>query len=392
MAGSPTASAEPIDTVVAVSRDRVTRLAMRQPEGVGLGDAGREEAQTLLEGLLAAERAQTGAPPPPPAPVATTDPVTTFAPLAFIHSDENVPPTSVDYFLQHAWLMWSEAGKRPDYVFALGRNVPPRQRKAADLAGTVDLARLKRGGYSYRVAGAQCDKTGPICKSTDFTRPFSLGGRPPGLGRTEGFYLDLDDAYRHPKPSTSRRSGQLVLSGVPVYFERHAEGSGERITYWFFYPLSLPPGVRHIGDFLSHEGDWERMSILVRHGPGAGRWTPVSARFHEHDTHTDLPWADVRKAPGADGVATHPVAYIGRGSHATYSRPGRYEQVFKPGGHRIIAVQDDARHVAPLELFLEPLRPTGRHRDLHVSHGSSPSLTGDIPAASGPSVLRCGAL
>jgi hypothetical protein len=340
-AGAPTTSAEDVNTIVAVSRDRVTRLAIRQPEGTGTADAGREEAQTLLENLVA-QRAVTGG-AAPQAAVATSDRVSTFAPLAFLHSEETVPPTSVDYFLDNSWVMWAEAGKCPDYVYALGRNAAPADRKPAQLIGKVDAAGLGSGGYRHPADGETCNDKGPAYKSSDFTRPYSPNGRATGLDPTQGFYLDLDDSKRHPHESTSQQNGQKVLNPVPMYYEQHAEGDGERITYWFFYPLSLLPGVSHVGDFLSHEGDWERMSVFVRPGPSAGQWIPVSARYHEHDTHIDIPWADVRKAPGPNGLATHPLAYVGRGSHATYPRPGHYEQVFKPGSRRIIAVQDDAR-------------------------------------------------
>jgi hypothetical protein len=144
------------------------------------------------------------------------------------------------------------------------------------------------------------------------------------------------------------KDGQRVLEPTPVYFERHDEVgeaglSNVRITYWFFYTFSSPTGkTDRTGLATGHEGDWERISVLT-HRTGDDLWLPLSVRFHEHDTSVDVPWERVRKAPDEAGVTTHPRAYVAKGSHATYRRPGRFSQILRRGGVEILAVRDEAQ-------------------------------------------------
>lgn len=333
-------SAEPVESFVSVSRSRVERMALRRPSGLGLDDAGREQAQSLLEDLLAQQRVTRGERPPVVDPVATDDPASTFAPVLSLHPDEPVSPTSVDEFLRNSWLVWAHEGGCRDFSFALNAHARPDDRRRP---GSASPRRLGNGGYAHR---AGCDHGGTRFDTSDFTRPFA--GEREGLRGAEGFYLDLRDGARTPKPRTTHQNEQLILQEVPVYFERHPEADGERITYWFFYPFSIPPGG---GSSVAHEGDWERISVLVRPA-GRGHFTPDSVRFHQHDTNVDVPWADVRKAPNENGLPTRPRAYVARGSHATYRRPGRFSQVLERAGRRIVTVHDEARSCPECPLWL----------------------------------------
>jgi hypothetical protein len=340
--GSARVSSEPIETVVAIPRDRVLRMALRGPAGLSEADAGREQAQSALEELIAQER-------PPPAdarvaPVATEDPVKTFAPLVHLHSRERIAPTSVDYVRSSSRLVWVHRGGCRDYLPALDRHLDDDDARRVRIPRPVDAARLGNGGYAHTANAKGCRERGRPFKSTEFTRPHGGEGRAQDLlSAREGFALDLENARRRPRPSVTRSSGEAILNPVPVYYERHPVADGERITYWFFYPLSQPPGSERVTRFFVHEGDWERMSVLVRPEPGGRRWTPVSVRYHLHDEHRDIAWTDVRKGPDEDGRQTHPVGFVAVGSHATYHRPGRFENVFDAGGRRLFKVFDDAR-------------------------------------------------
>ncbi|MGH3992873.1 MAG: hypothetical protein ACRDSN_10475, partial [Pseudonocardiaceae bacterium] len=317
-------SADPVEAVVSVSSERVLRMALRAPAGLGLADEGREQAERLLEDLIVEQRAASGELPPAAAPVDTDDPARTFAPLVSLHSSEPVAPTSVDYFLRASRLLWSFRGCAPKVL-------------SRDLTSAEQQDKLGDGGFRQ---AARCGDRGPVYRSNDYTRPY--GERRKGLVGREGFYLDLENGRRKPEARAETQGGQQVLSGVPVYYERHPESDtaveDERITYWFFYPLSLSPGT----DKVTHEGDWERVSVLVR-PVSEGRWTPVSVRYHEHNSHVDVPWADVRTAPDEEGRATHPRAYVAKGSHATYRRAGKFVQVLARAGFEVIRVNDDAR-------------------------------------------------
>lgn len=323
-------SAEPVEAIVSVSSDRVMRMALRAPSGLGLGDAGREEAETLLEDMIIERRA--GSDPPPAEPIPAKNPVPVFAPLVSLHSKEPIAPTDVLYFFKHSQLKWAQASSC----------------RTHDVLVDARIGEGKRYEAINEHRRPSCrDPDGATYGAGEYTRPygekrvFPRTKRPELKGR-EGFYLDLDNSreIRRPKLEPDSQGAQRVVKkAVPVYYERHDEDGNHRITYWFFYPYSIPPGGN---DKVAHEGDWERVSVLVDKVED-GLWKPISVRYHEHDTHIDVPWADVRLAPGESGFATHPRAYVAKGSHATYRRPGKHFQVVTVGDREILRAADDAR-------------------------------------------------
>ncbi|MDP1848552.1 MAG: hypothetical protein Q8K79_12235 [Solirubrobacteraceae bacterium] len=327
-------SAEAVDAMVSVARERVTRKAMRAPAGLGEDDAGREQAETLLADLVA-ERAALSGEQPATTPIPTRAPERTFAPLVSLHHAEPIAPGTAEDFLRSSRLLWAFRGCQ-----ARARQL------AAALSTPAQWRDLGEGGFRQ---GARCGE-GDEYTTADVTRPFSrrtFSDRADLVGR-EGFYLDLDDAARTPRMRTGTQGRQRVLKPVPVYFERHDELGDDgitnvRITYWFFYPHSTPTGQADAtGLKLGHEGDWERISVLTRRVDDAS-WLPLSVRFHEHSTSVDVPWARARKVADETGVVSHPRAYVAKGSHATYSHPGRFAQILSRGGREILAVRDDAR-------------------------------------------------
>lgn len=328
-------SAEAVDAMVSVARERVTRKAMRAPAGLGAQDAGREQAESLLADLVAERAARRGERPEEATPIPTRAPERTFAPLVSLHHAEPIAPGTAEDFLRGSRLLWAFRGCQSR-----------ARQHAAGLGEPAQWRDLGRGGFRQ---GARCGE-GDEYTTADVTRPFSrrtFSGRADLVGR-EGFYLDLDDAENTPRMRTATQGRQRVLKPVPVYFERHDELGDDgltnvRITYWFFYPYSTPTGKADAtGLKLGHEGDWERISVLTRQ-VGEGSWVPLSVRFHEHNTSVDVPWARARKVADETGVVSHPRAYVAKGSHATYSHPGRFAQILSRGGREILAVRDDAR-------------------------------------------------
>lgn len=83
------------------------------------------------------------------------------------------------------------------------------------------------------------------------------------------------------------------------------------IQYWIFYnydSLQTWPVTQW------HQSDWEQVSVLVaRHGSVV---RPVEVAFSEHCYGALVPAERVRWINGS-----HPVVYVGRGSHANYPRP-----------------------------------------------------------------------
>ena len=335
---------QPIDRVVELHRDAVTALVMREPVPTD-GDApGRDEGRTLLSDLRLM-----GVDPStiPIDPVTTIDPVATFAPLVNLHVDEGAWPMSAGAFLQHAWLTWSAPGC-PAWIQGSGDadGASGATRDHPELLGRFQVGRLAGvGAYARAPENESCGLGGGARIAADaHTRPWDKGnGRPALLPLREGWALDVRDDWRRPRATIEREGPQQTIRNVPAYFERHPDGDDERITYWFFYGLSHPPGVPAYTERASHEGDWERISVLLQHRPGSSAYLPLSVRFHTHDGHRDVPWrAIVRVAGGSSPALTHPVAYSAVGSHATYWRTGDYAIVVKLADHPALAVHDHA--------------------------------------------------
>ncbi len=317
----------PIDRIAEIRRSRVLALVLREPAGLGSGDSGREQARALLADLRSVTEAGGGA----GAAVQTLDPVATFAPLVSLHAKERSLPTSADDWIGHATLVWKQDGCD------------------ALTLRPVDSARLAgRDPYARRPAARGCgeDPQAAAITAADHTRPFDTKDRPAGLGPREGFALDVDDRWRTPPAKVERVGPQRTLRRAPVYVEQQSDAdNGERrITYWFFYGLSQPPGPASVTRHLEHEGDWERISVLLR-DDGGDRWTPLSVRFHTHDESRDVPWSSVRKSDGDGG--THPFVYSALGSHATYWAAGAYESLPKVGGRPVrLPIRDRANACA----------------------------------------------
>jgi hypothetical protein len=332
---------QPLDRVLELHRDNIRELVLHAPVDTSGDGPGRDEARTLLADLRLAGVTV------PVAPVTTADPVATFAPLVSLHVHEVSWPMTADFFLRHAWLTWSAPGCP---LWIQGAQAGDGAGGAVEdhrvLMGAFDPAKLAGpDAYAHAPVDAHCNAgSGAKVPASAHTRPWDSGnGRPRDLPLREGWALDLDDGARTPAPRLDRDEAQQVLQDVPVYFERHQEGIDERITYWFFYGLSRPPGEPGLTDAVSHEGDWERISVLVQHQPGSATYLPLSVRFHTHDGHRDITWRAVTRiaAAGSPG-ATHPVAYSARGSHATYWRTGDYAIVVKALGRPAFSVEDHA--------------------------------------------------
>lgn len=314
------AASDRVDTVVAVDRERVVRTLLRKPASLRTDEDGRAHVQALA----AAVKGRLDPDPPTVAAPTAADRARIFGPLLHLNVKEPVSPTSADYFLDNGTLQWKhrencrEPGVKPD------------------------AERMGSGGYSHRL---RCDHSGPAFNSEELTRPFD-GNRPAGLEGAEGFYVDLDDRRRRPPLRYKGDGGQRILrnEGVTAYWEEHDAGNGwRRITYWFFYPLSIPPGTEKVGDRFAHEGDWESMSVLLMPDPKKkGNWSPRSVRYSAHQRQIDLPWRRVLKATDGRGRQTHPVGFVAKGSHATYPSPGRYKEVLVAADRRIVEVDDVA--------------------------------------------------
>jgi Vacuolar protein sorting-associated protein 62 len=85
------------------------------------------------------------------------------------------------------------------------------------------------------------------------------------------------------------------------------------LQYWFFYYYN---DKNFLGVGL-HEGDWEMIQLRMgRDG------VPNAATFAQHRDGEAFNWSDLQLRESPDGPV--PVVYVGRGSHASFSRGGEH--------------------------------------------------------------------
>jgi hypothetical protein len=264
-------------------------------------------------------------PPTPPAAVITGDPARAFAPLVHLYENERAKPIGAMQFLEGSSLGMSND---PCFLTETVAVSAMRLRIKRDEPAPVLYPRrlAERDAYRTKVQNPDCVGRQRRSYGTgQHTRPFDAG-RPAGMHPKEGFFLNLLTDRLHGMARYVRDGDQLRVAGMPVYYDRRTErvdGSpGVRITYWLLFGLDAYPEGSPAAS-LTHEGDWERISVLLRRGPRADAWRPVSVRYHAHGSARDVPWESVEVARGsADGPASHPVAYAAGGNHALYPRDG----------------------------------------------------------------------
>jgi hypothetical protein len=315
-------------------------------EGRGKGWAVVAAVAALAMGVFAAGCSESGA--DDVAPVATEEPVGTFAPLISMHPDERWRPTNPIDFVARSTLRWIDS-KCGDVRIAAGPNAGtglPEGRSAPPPAGVPPLDQAKlainKPFYRHEAGEAPGCKGGKTFTTADYTRPFDPE-RPAGIRPDQGFVLDPADLKRHGLAVVRDYRKSPHISLVASYVQRDERHDGQpaiRITYWLLFATHAPQGRSPAIAALAHEGDWERVSVLLRIADGKNRYTPVSVRYHKAGgSYDDVPWQSVTRyrIQPAEG-RTHPAVFAARGSHTPYPKPGSY-----PASERGVAFRDEAR-------------------------------------------------
>jgi hypothetical protein len=232
--------------------------------------------------------------------VETSNPERTFAPLLELAADEPWRPMDARWFIERSIFWFAEDEGCPDRKIAVGHTLPEQWNPEIDWIFPKGLGGWDWPAYYRNPYDARCELNFDYRFYADqLTRPHDPGPRIEGVRPGEGFYLDLVDSARPGPSPDSDRVTELV------YVERTEEGdSGVRLTYWTLYGMhgeSGRPG--------SHEGDWERVHVLL-HDLGDDRYEPVAVQFGEPSEAHEVPWAEVRRAGD-----THPVIRVARATH-----------------------------------------------------------------------------
>jgi Vacuolar protein sorting-associated protein 62 len=256
-------------------------MHVQRHQGRHLGRRRRAAVTTAAVTVAAAVTAASamaivGAAPASGAEPSAPAPVQRYAPLVFLHPDDNDRPMSAESFIRNSSLRWHHDADCDDHRLAARGNV--RQR------------RLGSGRYRHQLADLLCNDHGQRFRSNEHTRP-----RDDNVAGGEGFFLELIDTARGGSGTNAR-----------VYYDFQSQSS---VTYWFLYGFNDAPA-----SLTDHEGDWEQVTVRLN---SSNQATDVA--FYGHGDACRLPWSQVQMTSSG-----HPVAFSARGTHASYHRAGSF--------------------------------------------------------------------
>ena len=129
---------------------------------------------------------------------------------------------------------------------------------------------------------------------------------------------DFLDAHGRDYVADSRRMHGNAQYADRCYGHIVREANGTRwLQYWFFYYYN-DKSFMGIG---LHEGDWEMIQLRLDAND-----TPTIATYAHHSEGEGFRWADLhRRKVGSYEV---PVVYVGRGSHASFAKPGQHQTMW----------------------------------------------------------------
>jgi hypothetical protein len=242
-----------------------------------------------------------------PGPTLPLSVIQQYAPLVYLHSDEQYHPAGPEAFLIRSELRW-RLGKRSRSSRIVGR-------------ASIQAARL---GKNCGPQAFGCYRGPGDFSSSQFTRPHdNASQRPAGLGLKAGFYLS--------PPEDTRAGDQTPPLRTPLYYETSGVKK-TRITYWFFYGYSQPEIVKlprifrkltkRVRNAVSHEGDWENIDVIL-----SSDQKPEAVLFYGHGKPKRKAWPEVCKFAGREVCGTaavgHPIVFSAKGTHASYPNAGK---------------------------------------------------------------------
>lgn len=204
-----------------------------------------------------------------------------YAPILFVHPDEEYGPMSARTTMKHADLDWSHEHCRDDTD-----------------ENTIDPDKLGSGGHEHSENGSWCNgHTGANWRSNQYVGPRKRGG-PSG---NEGYYINLNNSWR----KSGVNNGP---DGEPVYWIYDTSGSYAKLSYYFHYGWSRP----HTLGAPGHEGDWEHIEIQFYRNT-SGQIVPWYVIYYYHNDRCYLYWDDVPKKNGK-----HPRVAVALEAHGSY--------------------------------------------------------------------------
>lgn len=255
-----------------------------------------------------------------------------YEPVLRLTKGEAYFPSDIDRYVAHCSLWVSHAN-------GLDECIIPRGQLTLDTL--AETRRLEPGAVEYLKFAETVTTLGEVTQraATRGVRTMALQrGFEPGVGRLArvGYVARLADAgislsmlVRGRVPAATAAIAERLTLDIQSKQRRHVyygrvvrDGGWICLNYWFFYYYDdWRSGFDGVND---HEADWENLSVFLYETEG-GWLEPQWVVFSCHDfTGDDLRrrWDDCEQLEIVGD--THPVAYVGAGSHAHYYRPGEY--------------------------------------------------------------------
>jgi len=232
-----------------------------------------------------------------PATVSNDQLAATFAPIGWLHLDEEFFTASADdYTVASELLRWSGGDK-------------PHCHPGAPIR-VCDLGEVKAESW------LRYDS-----EPSRHRRPVRSGIRPK-CGSYQ-LWLEHKGDPVGSRPTAGRNIKESVYYSVRLCEERIL------INYWFFFAYS------HFGGPMGHQGDWETVSIVVSDG------RVQKAYFNSHGVYTECNPGDLRFADAGDRQRLN--VYFAKHRHGTYWKAGAYSA----SGKRVTGPAIDVRTESP---------------------------------------------
>ncbi|WP_285733890.1 hypothetical protein [Nocardiopsis sp. ATB16-24] len=244
-----------------------------------------------------------------------------YEPILMCTKGELFFPTNVDSYVRNCSLWIEEPGGRESVLVPAGELTLDRLARAEEewpgrhkhLRFVQEETLLEEARRYKGMARTVIPKSGRLA---------AVGV----LGRVLDILMKLSLLIRGAVPggvtfAAVTRYRERVDNGGATYYGRVVrEGGYVILQYWFFYAMNDWRTI--YGGVNDHEADWERVTVyLVEDPDGTTRPAWIGASSHEyHGDDLRRSWND----PDLRREGTHPVVYVGAGSHSHQMLPGDY--------------------------------------------------------------------
>ncbi len=235
-----------------------------------------------------------------PAPMVSLDVIKTYAPLIYLHPDEEYLPSSIDEFFAHVHL------ECDGHTFGL---------KTVWQITAADMPDEHMGADSEHYRDARCRFTTNVPMNGPYDKQPFFGGRTPASNRPVPVYVDAYDI----KSATT-----FTAQYTTFYPWNEGKSSCPGLA-----PLDHCIGTRYMVD--DHVGDWEMTTIQFADGK------PIAVHVGAHgneepgmaSTYFAPDWGDLK------WQGTHPIEYSAAGSHGIWATEGTHNYKTLPTGDQL---------------------------------------------------------